>query len=99
MPQKRYSLPKGHLDGLADALANNKECRQRMLESQTLLRWPSPKHTGKITQKALRMNVDVLLVVGSILCPQSPSQIAVNVGPPKKEAGWVPVANSERSIV
>ena len=70
-----------------------------MLESQTLLRWPSPKHTGKITQKALRMIVDVLLVVGSILCPQSPSQIAVNVGPPKKEAGWVPVANSERSIV
>jgi len=85
MPQKRYSLPKGHLDGLADALANNKECRERMLQGHTLLRWPSPKQTGKVTQKALKMNVDVLLVVGSILCPQSPTQIAVNVGPPKKE--------------
>ena len=86
MPPKRTVFPKGHCNDLADAFANHKMCRQRILDTKTLLCWPSAKQTGCITQKSLRLNADVMLVVGSILCPQSSGQLSLPVAPVKKQA-------------
>ena len=82
----RPQLPKGHVDGLAEKLGNDPTCRKRILDSGTLLVWPSPKTTGLATSKSLRLNVDLMIVVGSVLCPQSSTPLSLVVGPPKKEA-------------
>ena len=86
---KRTVFPKGHCDDLAVAFDDHRVCRKRILETKTLLCWPSPKQTGVVTQKALRLNADVMLVVGSILCPQSSTQLSLPVAPVKKQAALV----------
>ena len=80
-------MPKGHVDGLAIALANEPACRARLLDSGTLLQWKSPQTTGVVGNKNLRLNVDLMLVVGQILCPQSSASLGLNVGPIKAQAG------------
>ena len=79
-------VPKGHVNGLARCLANDESCRTRLLETGTLLKWPSPKMTGVINMKALRMNADLMLAVGSVLGPQSSSVLGLLVKPLKQEA-------------
>ena len=86
MPRTK-ALPKAeHLDGLAKRLGDDTDCRHRILETGTLLRWPCPKRTGVIGSTSLRLNVDLMIAVGSIVCPQSSSQLGLVVGPIKDEA-------------
>ncbi|OLP73704.1 hypothetical protein AK812_SmicGene46969 [Symbiodinium microadriaticum] len=42
--------------------------------------------TGICSQKSLKLNKSVMLAVASVLCPQSPHKLGLNVGPLKKEA-------------
>ena len=83
---KNPPLPKGHIDGLAKRIADDRECRDRILGNRTLLKWVSPQFTGVVGSTSLRLNVDLMLVVGSILCPQSSTPLALTVGPIKKQA-------------
>ena len=84
--QQKPPLPKGHADGLALALANNQFCRELILQTGSLLRWPTPKSTGVISSASLRMNKAVMFTVASILGPQSDTAIGINVPPPKVQA-------------
>ena len=74
------------MDGLCNRLANDPVCRSLILEQGTLLKWPSPKHTGVVGVKSLRMNADLMIAVGSVLCPQSSTPLGLVVRPIKKEA-------------
>ena len=76
---KRPPLPKGHVDGLAKRLADDCECRDRILGNQTLLKWVSPQFTGVVGPRSLRLNVDLMIAVGSILCPQSSTPLALTL--------------------
>ena len=84
--QSKARYPKGHVDGLAEALGNAKVPRERILNTGTLLQWPSPKTVGVIGSKALRKNKCVMLAVASVLCPQSKERLGLTVQPLKKEA-------------
>ena len=87
MPKKKGYAPKGHVNGLADALADRGQCRSQLLQKRTVLRWPSPKTTGMCTGKALKLNKPVMLAVASILCPQSEHKLGLVVKNVKREAG------------
>ena len=84
---KRERVKPGHVRGLNLALANNEFCRKRILKEGSLLRWPSPKLTGSISMKALRLNRAVMRRVAEVLCPQDVHPLAVRVPGIKEEAG------------
>ena len=87
MPKGPKTVKKqGPLTGLAQALGNCEHTRNLILETQTLLKWPSPQKTGVVNAKALRMNVDLMIAVGSNICPGSEVPLALYVGPIKCEA-------------
>ena len=83
---KTSYAPKGHVRGLSTAWANNEACRLQVVKGKTLLRWPDPQRTGICSQKSLKLNKSVMLAVASVLGPQSPHKLGLNVGPLKKEA-------------
>ncbi|CAE7200042.1 unnamed protein product [Symbiodinium sp. CCMP2456] len=83
MPTAKF--PKGHVDGLSDRLANDPVLRSLILNQGTLLKWSCPKLTGVVGVKSLRMNADLMIAVGSVLCPQSSTPLGLVVGPIKKQ--------------
>ena len=86
LERKQSTAPKGHVKGLAVALANNEICRGQILGNHTLLRWPNPKTTGVISHKSSVLNKAVMMCVAEILCPQTTSPLGLKVGPLKAEA-------------
>ena len=59
------------LEGLAEALANHETFRSKILTTDSLISWPSPKLQGICKNKdAQRLNMDLLMLVGDLWCPQ-----------------------------
>ena len=86
MPKRERVTP-GHVRGLNTLLGNNEFCRKRLLKEGSLLKWPSPKLTGIISMKALRLNRAVMRRVAEILCPQDQHPLSIRVPGIKQEAG------------
>lgn len=82
------------LDGLATALGNNENVRQRLLKSGRLLSWPSSKTVGVISGDSLRLNVEVMTIVADIWCPQWEGPAMIRIDEVKEQAclvylfGW-----------
>ena len=88
-PGVRTEKFKGPLTGLAKALANKQCTRELLLETKRLVVWPAPEKTGIINATSLRMNVDLMIAVGSIICEKSETPAGLYVGPIKDEAWGV----------
>ena len=78
---------KGHVDGLAKALANRETIRGLMLRQRTLLSWPSPQTTGVISGKSIALNKALMVEVARILCPQGKYPLGLIVPRVFAEAG------------
>ena len=69
------------LEGLGKKLSNHPVFRKRMLKTDLLIAWPSPKVMGVCrSPDALRMNADLLMLIADFWCPQwtAPTMIPVD---------------------
>ena len=70
------------LEGLAKVLSNDEMLRERVLTTNSLISWPSPKLVGVCKNKdALRLNSYILQLVADNWCPQwtSPAMIPIDL--------------------
>ncbi len=58
------------LEGLAKSWDSDEDIRHWVLDSKSLLKWPSSKKVGDITFETLAMNARVVNKVLDIWCPQ-----------------------------
>lgn len=69
------------LQGLGKIFENDEKLRALLLNSDSLIAWPSPKLVGVVSNKdSLRMNYHLLTVVADHWCPQwcSPAMIPID---------------------
>lgn len=75
------------LEGLAEALANHGAFRSKILTDDSLISWPSAKLKGVCKNKdAQRLNMDLLMLVGDLWCPQWTSATMIPLCQAKDEA-------------
>lgn len=74
------------LDGLATALGNNENVRQRLLKSGRLFSWPNSKTVGVISGDSLRLNVEVMTILADLWCPQWEGPAMVRIDDAKEQA-------------
>ena len=75
------------LEGLAEALANHDAFRSKILTDDSLISWPSAKLKGVVKNKdAQRMNMDLLMLVGDLWCPQWTAATMIPLDQAKNEA-------------
>ena len=75
------------LEGLAEALANHDAFRSKILTDDSLISWQSAKLKGVCKNKdAQRLNMDLLMLVGDLWCPQWTSATMIPLCQAKDEA-------------
>ena len=71
MPKRADPNPeKGHVKGLAVALADRAPIRELFCRQKTLLCWPAPTRTGVVCAQSVALNKAVMMEVAAILGPQ-----------------------------
>lgn len=74
------------LEGFAAKIANSPLLRQRLLDGKNLLAWPKPELVGVANAASLALNVEVMMILGDIWCPQWTGPISTPVKLQKEQA-------------
>lgn len=78
------------LSGLAKVFANTEQIRERLLATDSLISWPSPKLVGVARNpQAVRLNAFLLKKLADHWCPQWTSPRMLPIDEAKAEASSV----------
>jgi len=74
------------LKGFAESIANHPGLRHKLLEGKPLLSWQSPELVGVVNLKSLGLNIEVMMLLADVWCPQWTGPITTPVGLQKQQA-------------